>query len=283
LKYIKITLSIILIISLIILFTSVGFALEPPIPTPSKYSGAPKSDTKKQEQEPTDAKHLTPKTLTPAKFVQPPLFGQEQPQNNEKNNNWYSLPEWWIVFITGFLVLVTALLAWYTSRLYKATVALSEEAQKTSNRNSNLERPWLFMEKIRVERREGAPIQPKIPNNWYISFIWRNIGRSPALIEGCAFKIEETSRLPQKPDYSNASELTCPSSIAAGVEFETSRVGPAPEKGVKNGKPINLTVYGKLTYKELSGELHHTGFAVDVSPHLPAASTSKCKNYEYYT
>ena len=267
---------------LLTMFASTSLASNPPAPTPSEHSEKPKGNTEKQEKKSESTNQISQKTPVSTETTLPPLLSQKQTKNKPKNHNWYSLPEWWIVFFTGFLTLVTAALAWYTSRLYKATVALSEDAKKTFERQSNLERPWLFMEKVRVERREGAPIQPQIPNNWYISFIWRNIGRSPALIEGCAFKIEDTSTLQEPPDYSNASELTCPSSVAAGVEFETSKVGPAPEKGIKNGKSINLTIYGRLTYKELNGQLHHTGFAMDVSPHLPAANTSKCKNYEYY-
>ena len=43
--------------------------------------------------------------------------------------------------------------------------------------------------------------------------------------------IEETSNLPESPDYDNAGYLACCSYVAAWVKFGTSKVGPAPEKG----------------------------------------------------
>jgi|HubBroStandDraft_3_1064219.scaffolds.fasta_scaffold1163424_1 hypothetical protein len=50
----------------------------------------------------------------------------------------------------------------------------------------------------------------------------------------------------------------------------------------KDGKPITFVVYGGLTYKELNGTLHHTGFAVEVSPHIAAFSGYPSDAYDYY-
>jgi hypothetical protein len=44
----------------------------------------------------------------------------------------YLSHEWWLVYLTGGLVAVTAALAWYTASLYQATVALGAEAKATS-------------------------------------------------------------------------------------------------------------------------------------------------------
>lgn len=178
--------------------------------------------------------------------------------------------------------IATGFIGYFTYTLYQATNQLRAIGERQAEALTDLERPWLFMEAVRVERREGAPINPRIPNNWYISFKWRNVGRAPALIEDCIIKIEPTELLPEIPNYTNASPLSCPSTVAKDVEFETGQVGPGEEKGVKDGEPVNLTIYGRLTYKELGGKLHHTGFAMDVSPHLPAASTHRNKRYEYY-
>ncbi|HKA75486.1 MAG TPA: hypothetical protein VKD19_00110 [Pseudolabrys sp.] len=171
----------------------------------------------------------------------------------------------------------------FTVILAIATYQLKGIGDRQVQALTDLERPWLFMEKARVERREGPPINPRLFNNWYISFYWRNVGRAPALIEECTVKIESTDMLPNIPDYANASQLICPSTVAKDIEFETNQIGPADPKRTKDGKAVNLTVYGRLTYKGLGGNLHHTGFAVDVSPHLPAFSThAKNKKYEYY-
>ena len=178
--------------------------------------------------------------------------------------------------------IATAFIGFFTYILYKATSQLRAIAKRQAEALTDLERPWLFMEASRVERRDGAPIDPQLPHNWYISFIWRNVGRTPAVIEDCVIKIEPTELLPEIPDYTNASELVCPSTVAKDDEFETSQVGPGEEKRTKDGKAICLTIYGRLTYKQLSGRVHHTGFALDVSPNLPAASGHRNKKYEYY-
>jgi len=179
--------------------------------------------------------------------------------------------------------IATVLIGVFTYTLYRATNELKAIGARQAEALTGLERPWLFMEAVRVERREGAPINPEIPNNWFISFKWRNVGRAPAVIEDCIAKIEPTDMLPENPDYTNASKLGCPSTVAKDAEFETRQIGPGgEEKRVKDGKPINLTVYGRLTYSELNGMRHNTGFAMDVSPALPAASTHKNKRYEYF-
>ncbi len=280
LEYIKFSIRVLSTIFLVSLFVSISYASNPPTPSSGGVADEQKTNNEKPETKSNTNKNLNydASSTTPIKslpIIQPP------PTAKPENHNFFS-PEWWIVYFSGFLAVVTAILALYTGKLFRATVSLSKDSKETYERQRSLERPWLFIDKIRVERREGAPIKPDLPNNWWISFIWKNIGRSPAFIESCIFNIESTDNLSEIPDYTNAGELTCPSTIAAGAEFETNKVGPAPEKGIKDGKPINLSVYGKLIYKELDGTQHHTGYAVDVSPHLPCASTSKCKNYEYH-
>jgi len=197
----------------------------------------------------------------------------------------------WILSFMKFLddhagaisAIAAILIGIFTYMLYRATNELKAIGARQAEALTGLERPWLFIEKVRVERREGAPIKPELPNNWFISFIWRNVGRTPAVIEECAVKIEPKDELSEDPDYSNPSKFTCPSTVAAGADFETSKIGPGgDEKRVKDGNPINLTVYGRLTYTELNGTCHHTGFAMDVSPALPAASTHKNRRYEYF-
>jgi hypothetical protein len=48
------------------------------------------------------------------------------------------------------------------------------------------------------------------------------------------------------------------------------------------GAPIEFAVYGRITYSELNGIEHHTGFAVVVSPHMPAFSGYTNDAYDYY-
>jgi len=277
------------LIALLFSFCLCGTALsasDPPSQALTKQAHGLHHQTTNSVEPPTDKQRGTESIPLFVKIVSPSdqknFDDIGKNHNNESTHEWWGSPEWWLVILTGALVLATLVLAFVTYWLWSATKKLAHDAQKSSERQSSLERPWLFIEAVRVVRREGAPIQPEIPNNWYVSFMWKNIGRSPALIEDCIFKIENKDSLPEIPDYAHARKLCCPSTVAAEIEFETSQVGPSPEKGVKDGRSLNLTVYGKLTYKELNGTQHHTGFAIDVSPHLPAFSANECKSYEYY-
>ena len=178
--------------------------------------------------------------------------------------------------------IATVLIGWFTLALFRATDELKIIGRNQINALLHLERPWLFLEAVRVSRREGAPINPTLPNNWWISLRWRNVGRAPAVIEECIIFFEPTDQIPVVPNYSNPSTLSCPHTVAKDIPFDTPEIGPAEIKRTRNGEPVNLTVYGRLTYKELNGETHHTGFIVDVSPHFPVYSVHKNKNYDYY-
>ena len=182
-----------------------------------------------------------------------------------------------------FLTVLAAIaVAIFTFTLWQATIQLKIIAKAQVDALVNLERPWLFLEKVKVTRREGAPINPNLINNWFISFQWRNVGRAPAVIKRCIIFFEPTDELPILPNYSNPSTLSCPYTVAKDVPFETPDIGPAEQKRTRDGEVVNLTVYGRLTYSELNGDIHHTGFSVDVSPHLPAFSAHKNRNYDYY-
>lgn len=54
---------------------------------------------------------------------------------SEKHGN-YASHEWLLVYLTGALVAITGALAWYTARLYKATVKLGDDAAQTSRRQA---------------------------------------------------------------------------------------------------------------------------------------------------
>jgi hypothetical protein len=154
----------------------------------------------------------------------------------------------------------------------------SKRLKQTIESSERMERPYLFIEKIPIRKRDMI----EVPNSFWISFIWRNVGRMPALIKGCVFKIEDVDTLPPIPDYTNASPLNTVCTVAANETFTTNEFGPAPEKGIKNGKPIQFIIYGKLTYAELNGKIHHTGFAIEVSQHLPACRTYNKDAYEWH-
>ncbi len=154
----------------------------------------------------------------------------------------------------------------------------AKRLRQTVDSVGRIERPYLFVEKVRVRRR--APLN--VPNSWFISFQWRNVGRMPALVKECIIKFEDRDILPDVPDYTKASPLRCKQTVASNMTFMTGEIGPSPERGIKNGKPIRFIAFGRITYAELTGKVHKTGFAVEVSAHLPASSTFDNAAYEYH-
>jgi hypothetical protein len=98
----------------------------------------------------------------------------------------------------------------------------------------------------------------------------------PALVDECIFTIESKETLPATPDYSGAGRLTCPRTIAPNDSGDTGAVGPGP------GREGQLVFYGGITYKELSRKAHHTGFALEVAPHMAAFIRHASDAYDYY-
>lgn len=108
----------------------------------------------------------------------------------------------------------------------------------------------------------------------------KNVGRSPAMIERCEFKLTDKSVVSAQPDYSQSLDLTTPAMAAQDTEFETNEVGPRPQAA--GDTPIQYVFFGRLTYRSLEGILHRTGFAVEVSPHIAAFVAHNNKAYDYY-
>lgn len=50
---------------------------------------------------------------------------------NKAGSDDYSSADWWVVYVTALLAIITGALAIYTARLFRATVALSEDSRKS--------------------------------------------------------------------------------------------------------------------------------------------------------
>lgn len=218
-----------------------------------------------------------------------------------------------VIAITTVAVAVfTATLWWATNRLWQtsqehslhlegsvkaaadaATAAtaqvgeLKRSADATERALTEYERPWIFLEGARITLRDssgwtttpdGRRVEnPRIPNDWFITLKFKNVGRMPAIIYGVLAKIENKATLPDISNYEgNIIHLICPGTIAAGDAADTNSVGPAP------GRQGELVFFGRITYRELNGKEHHTGFALDVAPHMAAFVRHPNDAYDYY-
>ncbi len=107
------------------------------------------------------------------------------------------------------------------------------------------ERPWLFLESASVRMRDPRTATV-VQNNWFIKLHFKNVGRSPAIVTDCIFKIAELSTLSVHPDYSGAMQLAVQRTISVGESVDTDEVGPAPTAANRQG--AQLVFFGKLTY-----------------------------------
>ena len=162
-------------------------------------------------------------------------------------------------------------------------IETSREAATAAARSAEvvigLERSWLFVDKYRLSSDDGY----KTPNNWTIVLRWRNVGRAPAVVEEFVLTIRDIDTLPPMPDYGDASLVVCNAhAVMPGQAFVTQRVGPSSAIAMKDGKPVHFVIFGKITYRQLSGTRHSTGFAMSVSPDRPTASVYRSDAYNYW-
>jgi hypothetical protein len=182
---------------------------------------------------------------------------------------------------TFFLMVLTIVLILLNASLARSTkmaaVAAERAAVATEKGLSELERPWIFLEGSTVTRRDGKPAS-SIPNNWYVSLRFKNVGRMPAIIEKCLFEIRPKTELPDKPVFSDKPGLGTPVNLDSGESFDTQPVGPSVQKDEL------LVFYGKITYTELNGRAHETGFALQVPPNMAAPCIAlNNKTYGYFS
>jgi hypothetical protein len=181
--------------------------------------------------------------------------------------------------VTLFLAVSTAALCFITARGMKHQSLDMQKSISIAERSLvELERPWLFLEQVAI-RRDRPPSEP---NRWYICLHWRNVGRMPAINKGCTIKFQDIETLADEPDYAHSGPLSCEYSVPADGRFKTNEAGPGANLVKPDGSPTCFIAYGRLTYQELNGRRHHTGFAVEVSAFIPAASPYPNEAYHQY-
>lgn len=180
-----------------------------------------------------------------------------------------------VSFYTFMLALFTGVLSASTIMLWFATRRTALIAERAL---TEYERPWLFLQGATVSRREN-PGEALVPNNFFIKLRWKNVGRAPALVDSCTFVFEDEKKMTPHPDYSKAGQLSTNGTISVDEECETNEIGPSPTAETAN---ITFVMYGRITYTELNGKKHETGYAVHISPHIAAFSRYNSDAYDYY-
>lgn len=162
----------------------------------------------------------------------------------------------------------------------KAAEAARKSAEVAERTFVEHDRPWVFRDEVRMTWRKTPGV---IANDWMVSISWKNIGRNPALISAFEFCFQDSEVIQDTPDYSLCRQVGVAPSLAAGERFETQPVGIGGGHIRADGMPTQFVMYGRLTYTDMAGRKHYSGFALDLAPIGCLAIEHRNAAYNYYT
>jgi hypothetical protein len=186
--------------------------------------------------------------------------------------------------ITRILVIGAISTGWILGATLWVAWALSRGARPRAAEAVDIARPVLQLDGVGISRRGGGQA-----NAFFVRLKWKNVGGAPAVIEDCVVLCDDLERLPEQPEYAAAVAIECPRNLAPGGAFETKGFGPAvggvhgEARAVKNGVPVRVMVYGRLTYRDPAGRAHSTGFSMEVSPDAQAMRRVDDADYAFAT
>jgi hypothetical protein len=141
------------------------------------------------------------------------------------------------------------------------------------------ERPWIFRSTVQMTPRGTPDVSA---NDWWISITWKHVGRTPALITACEFRFQDIEALTDSPDYSQCEQVGVRPSLAAGEDFPTPPVGLGRHRMRPDGTARQVVMYGRLTYTDMAGREHHSGFALELNPKPKGGIEHRNPAYNYY-
>jgi Na+-transporting methylmalonyl-CoA/oxaloacetate decarboxylase gamma subunit len=126
---------ILLLLAVALLFAGELAQSQVPPPAPPKATHKPEANSKKHEKNTATDKRGSE---TSPVFIQivPPLTLEPQSAKEHEEARDYTSAEWWLVYITGALVLATCGLIIYTARLWGETRNLARDARETSTQQA---------------------------------------------------------------------------------------------------------------------------------------------------
>jgi hypothetical protein len=159
---------------------------QPPSPTPSKaieshnsYSEKSQNYTAKPQQRGTEAVPSVVKVIQSS-------ASEPKANKNAKSTNDKSLPEWWLVYVTAILVLVTFGLAIYTAKLWQTTrqsLDITKESVDLARKEFvSAYRPKLIIRSVTIKPQTypAVPIEEGKPV--VVEGVVVNVGNTPTEI-----------------------------------------------------------------------------------------------------
>lgn len=250
-----------------------------------------------RETHTSDAKNVARGTVATkgAADAQIAAHGRADPQQEPRHqpDGWWlrfwcevNASDYFIALFTLVLATVTGFL-WYSTHLLwqageKQIAAAQKSADIAEKALLDSDRPWIFPREVHIQDRNSSATL-HIPNNFFFSVCLENAGNSPAFPQECVIKFGNEDSLPATPDYTGATRVSTRSVMVKGdLKFETNPLGP-----VANQIPPGATIpqkiaYGYITYKDVNGRVHKTGFAYMIAPMGASALAWNQPAYEYY-
>jgi hypothetical protein len=200
----------------------------------------------------------------------------------------YFSPEWWLVYVTVPLVIVTAILALFTYKLWSATKDLAADAKETATNQANK-----TDESIKIAKKSAdaakltaeALLGVQLPRFVVAKIEWQNVneslskklndgtivvtlvnhGNTEALITSHSLEIIVDAELPLKPEYPKSSVriIDFGKVIQKDSIHEMSfRLGHLSDMQIEHirSKKIKLWVYGYIAYRDFFDKAHKSGF-----------------------
>ena len=186
------------VIVLTLLVAGIAYS-DNPSTTPPKASHKPEANPKQHEQHAAADQRGTESSPVFIKVI-PTMTVEPQPTKETDNCNEYLSPEWWMIYITGALVLFTLGLMIYTAKLWRATNTLAEDAKRTADRQADqmkqslaiaqesitlareefisTHRPRIIVRRVSINIAKGIGI----PDTLGIEFIIANVGNTSTKI-----------------------------------------------------------------------------------------------------
>ena len=281
---------LLLVITFLLTAGMVGATSNSSDSTPTKSVTKPKTDVAQQKGEVESTKLVTKKFPENIKLSSPLVTHAEAINKTEKAPDYFS-SEWWLVYLNGILMAITGVLAFFTWKLYSATVGLGRKADQL-NRQALVadQRPWVTCE---IEMQGGLRREKNGDVVVSLVITLKNVGKSPALNIQifpeiyAAFgsehpadyqrKIAERER--EKPiGKSGSNEILFPGAHSVhhiATPLQQRDIERADEQvRIFNGETLDhlppIVVLGFVDYATPFDEEHHqTGFIYDLWRNIP--------------
>lgn len=237
---------------------------QPPSPAPSKATNQPKSKASNNQTNPDSDKRATRDQPAIVELLKALAIQIETTEKTEKRED-YSSHEWWLVYITGALAVITLGLTCFTGKLWAATKRLVIDSIASAKA---IERAYIFAEPVMQDSQLIGGTQP-LKNEFVIRF--NNHGKTPAEIRRIKSYAFVQSSVPQELEGSMI-EL----GQGLGIAQKDTYVQPITAMLTTNdvvgifGLYHNLYIVGEMLYEDIFGDRHETGFCWQVIVTGPA-------------